>query len=223
MNQTIHEQLSALMDGELERDQTRFLLKRMASEHELPQRWARYHLVRQTLRRQEMPSLSVDFAELVMTRIDAEPAARAHTQPVWLRWGAGGAIAASVAIAALVLTQPPSDGPGRATLASGNPLPRAVAPQTATTVAAAPVAATSATPPMADFRPPMLAPNLPVETAPVNFGSDLSQSIALDPRMQSYLIRHYQTPGATGQTAFVPYVLLVSPQRDAAQPGPQNR
>ncbi|MEO6688925.1 MAG: sigma-E factor negative regulatory protein, partial [Dokdonella sp.] len=57
MNQHIHEQLSALMDGELERDETRFLLKRLATDQELPLRWGRYHLVRQSMRRQEMSAL----------------------------------------------------------------------------------------------------------------------------------------------------------------------
>ncbi|HEY0179052.1 MAG TPA: sigma-E factor negative regulatory protein, partial [Dokdonella sp.] len=69
MNQTIHEQLSALMDGELERDETRFLLKRLATEQDLPLRWARYHVVRQTLRRQELDSLPASFADGVMARL----------------------------------------------------------------------------------------------------------------------------------------------------------
>lgn len=221
MNQTINEQLSALMDGELERDQTRFLLKRMAAESELPQRWARYHVVRQTLRRQELQPLSVDFAELVMAKIDVEPAVHARTQPVWLRWGTGGAIAASVAVAALMLAQPRTAEPDRPALARApvSPSPQlAVAP-----VAAAPVSATTA-PPVSDFRPPLLAPNAPIETAPVGFGSDLTQPIAIDPRTQSYLIRHYQTIGGVGQSGAVPYVLLVAPQREAsAGQVPQNR
>lgn len=215
MNQSINEQLSALMDGELERDQTRFLLKRMAAEQALPQRWGRYHLVRQTLRRQESPVLPVDFAEWVMAKIEAEPVAHARAQPTWLRWGAGGAIAASVAVAALMLVQPQTVEPDRPALAAKNPA--STSPQ----LAAAPVAAAPVSAPIGDFRPPLLAPNTPIETAPVNFGSDLTQPAATDPRMQSYLIRHYQTAGAAGQTALVPYVLLVTPQQ--AGQASQNR
>jgi sigma-E factor negative regulatory protein RseA len=227
MNQTINEQLSALMDGELERDQTRFLLKRMVAEADLSQRWSRYHVARQTLRRQEVLVLPVDFADRVMGRIEVEPAAQTRSQPAWLRWGAGGAIAASVAVAALMVTQPQTAGPDRPAVASRGAAPAASLPGGAAPIAVAPVAATTAQP-SAGFRPPLLAPNAPIETAPVSFGSDLTQPIAVDPRIQSYLIRHYQTAGASGQTALVPYVLLAAPQREAAQPAaaepvPQNR
>jgi sigma-E factor negative regulatory protein RseA len=91
-------------------------------------------------------------------------------------------------------------------------------------VSAAPAAATSAPPPAA-FRPPLLAPNAPVETAPASFGTDFVEPVAADPRLQSYLIRHYQAAGAAGQSNLVPYVLLAAPQRETApaQPVPQNR
>ena len=218
MNQQIHEQLSALMDGELERDQTRFLLKRLATDSELPLRWARYHVARQTIRRQELV-LSSGFADAVMARLNLEPVLHMRGTHVWLRWGAGGAIAASVAVAALVLTRPaldPDVAPGasfaRVTTAAG------------TSIGAATVATTPAP---STFRPPLLAPNAPVETAPASFGTDLVEAAAMDPRMQSYLIRHYQAVGAAGQSNFVPYVLLGTPQREGtaqpAQPVPQNR
>ena len=217
MNQQIDEQLSALMDGELERDQTRFLLKRLATDSELPLRWERYHVARQTIRRHELV-LASGFADAVMARLDLEPALHVRGTHAWLRWGAGGAIAASVAVAALVLTRPalePDVAPGasvtRVTTVAG------------TAIAATTVAATRAP---GTFQPPLLAPNAPVETAPVSFGTDLVEPAAIEPRMQSYLIRHYQAVGAAGQSNFVPYVLLGTPQREGtarpAQPVPQN-
>jgi len=221
MNQTIHEQLSALMDGELERDETRFLLKRLQTDQELPLRWQRYHVVRQTLRRQELDSLPTGFADGVMARLDAEAIIVQAPRGAWLRWGAGGAIAASVAVAALVLTRP-----------AGDPLAPAAALQPVRTaqqtvpINASPVSAVASVP--GEVRPPLLVPNAPIETAPASFGSDFSQPVATDPRLQSYLVRHYQAAGATGQSAFVPYVLLGVPQRDpsmaqTAEPVPQNR
>ena len=54
MNEHIDEQLSALMDGELERDQTRFVLRRASADTALPLRWERYHVTRQVLRRQDV-------------------------------------------------------------------------------------------------------------------------------------------------------------------------
>jgi sigma-E factor negative regulatory protein RseA len=221
MNQPTLEQLSSLMDGELARDEARFLLKRMAGEPDLAVRWSRYHVIRQTLRRQEVLPLRVDFADGVMARLAEEiPVARARPA-LWLRVGTGGAIAASVAVAALMLTQPartPTGGVQQPALA------RASAPVVPINVA--PVAATTSSP-AADFRAPLLVPNAPVDAAPVSFGTDLGQPIATDPRLQSYLIRHYQAAGSSGQSGFVPYVLLGAPARDAAgqpvQPEPQNR
>ncbi len=204
MNEQIHEQLSALMDGELERDQTRFLLKRLGSDAELPLRWARYHVTRQTLRGHELV-LSAGFAEAVMAQLDQEPALRVRTSHAWLRWGAGGAIAASVAVAALVLTRPgvdPGIAPGTL-VARGTTTPGGLIGATAV-AARAP----------GTFQTPMLAPNVPVETAPASFGSDLAEPVTLEPRMQSYLIRHYQATGTAGQSNFVPYVLLGAPQRN---------
>ncbi|MEP7044377.1 MAG: sigma-E factor negative regulatory protein [Dokdonella sp.] len=221
MNQTIHEQLSALMDGELERDEMRFLLKRLETDRDLPPRWARYHVVRQTLRRQELVGLPATFADAVMVRLEAEAVVVRTPRAAWLRWGAGGAIAASVAVAALVLTRP-----------AGDPLAPAVAQlplrtaQQSTPINVAPASATASV--TNDFRAPLLVPNAPIETAPASFGSDFSQPVATDSRLQSYLIRHYQATGGTGQSAFVPYVLLATPQRDPSvaqpvEPVPQNR
>jgi sigma-E factor negative regulatory protein RseA len=211
MNEHIHEQLSALMDGELERDQARFLLKRLASEAGLPLRWERYHLVRQTLRRQEVAGLPRGFADAVMARLDAEPALRAGAAHGWLRWGAGGAIAASVAVAALVLTRPAGEP---ATTVNGLAARTASQPAVAA-ISAAPVAATTM---QTGFQAPLLAPVAPVDSAPASFGTDLAEPIAIDPRLQSYLIRHYQAAGAAGQSNFVPYVLLAQPQRETLPP-----
>jgi sigma-E factor negative regulatory protein RseA len=208
MNQQIHEQLSALMDGELERDQTRFVLKRLRDDSELPLRWARYHVMRQALRGHELV-LSAGFAEAVMAQLDREPALHVSGTHAWLRWSAGGAIAASVAVAALVLTRPGFDPEATpsASITRTTTVPSASIGVPATVVAAR---ASNA------FRAPMLAPNMPVETAPASFGTDLVEPTAIEPRMQSYLIRHYQATSVAGQSNFVPYVLLGTPQQEGA-------
>jgi sigma-E factor negative regulatory protein RseA len=223
MNQQIREQISALMDGELERDETRFLLKRLSGDDELPSRWSRYHVARLALRRQDIPALSPGFADAVMAKLDAgQPVVHQHAVSSWLRWGAGGAIAASVAVAALVVTRPAGDSaPG--TIPAGI---RTTVAQQGAPISVAPVAASSSSY-VSDFRPPLLAPNAPVDASPVSFGTDISQPMTIDPRMQSYLIRHYQAAGAVGQSGLVPYVLIGSQQRDAAgkpaEPASQNR
>lgn len=220
MNEQIDEQLSALVDGELERDQTRFLLRRVGVDPALPLRWERYHVARQALRRQETFVLRPGFAAAVMEQLAQEPALRARGGQ-WLRWGTGGAIAASVAVAALVLTRP-AEVP--TSVATRNPL--AASP---TMIAAAPASATTTvTPSPGEIRPPLLLPNAPLDASPASFGSEIGTTAVLDPRLQSYVVRHYQAVGGNGQSGFVPYVLLTVPQRqvEATQAGSapaQNR
>ncbi|OOG62239.1 anti-anti-sigma factor [Rhodanobacter sp. B04] len=121
MNQNIKENLSAGIDGELSKEQLRFLLRQIDHDVALRQAWSRYQLAGDGLRR-ELPTMATpDFAARVMLAIEQEslPAA-ASRRHQWLRWSAGGAIAASVAAAALMIAQPTGDGDRHlaATLAS---------------------------------------------------------------------------------------------------------
>ncbi|HEY0181057.1 MAG TPA: hypothetical protein VGC30_15685, partial [Dokdonella sp.] len=89
--------------------------------------------------------------------------------------------------------------------------------------AASAAASASSTP--GEFHPPLLAPDVPV--APASFGTQYEyvQPSAVDPRLQSYLLRHYQAVGGSGQSGFVPYVLLApaQPQSPSGTSIPQNR
>ena len=211
MNEQIDEQLSTLMDGELERDQARFLLRRVVSDPSLPLRWERYHVARQVLRRQEILVLRPGFAALVMEQLAQEPVLHARGGH-WLRWGAGGAIAASVAVAALVLTRPAALLPGSTPTVAARTSP-------STTIAAVPAsAATTTLSSPSEVRPPLLLPNAPLDVSPASFGGEIGSTAVLDPRLQSYVVRHYQAVGGNGQAGFVPYVLLTGPQRQADAP-----
>ncbi|HUH29818.1 MAG TPA: sigma-E factor negative regulatory protein [Rhodanobacter sp.] len=110
MNKESFEALSAGVDGELSAHELRFLLRRLDHETDLQQAWSRYHLVRDGLRRR-LPSLaSADFAARTSAAIAREaPPATAVRNRRWLRWSAGGAIAASVAAATLMIGQPAGD------------------------------------------------------------------------------------------------------------------
>jgi sigma-E factor negative regulatory protein RseA len=199
MNQPIEEQLSAFMDGELGRDETRFLLRRVDGDARLVQRWTRYHVARQALRRQEIVALRADFSGAILARIDLEAMPQAARQ-TWLRWGSGGAIAAAVAVVALMATRPTAepDLAPVATIANATRTPQA-AP-----TAPAPAQIASTNPALQT----LLVPNSPIQTTVASFGTDLTEPVAIDPRLQSYLIRHYQATGVTGQPDFVPYILL---------------
>ena len=96
MNHDPREQLSALMDGELAKDELRFLLRRFDADADLAPNWSRYHVARYSLRRQEVLPLRGDFAEVILQRIGAETVHSPRHRTAWLRWASGGAIAASV-------------------------------------------------------------------------------------------------------------------------------
>jgi sigma-E factor negative regulatory protein RseA len=60
-------------------------------------------------------------------------------------------------------------------------------------------------------------PVAPFEAAPASVGGNGAAPAAIDPHLEPYLIRHYQSVGRNGPSAFVPYVLLVTPQPEARQ------
>lgn len=111
IDQGIPESLSAGVDGELSSEQLRFLLRRLDHDASLRQTWTRYHVARDGLRKKLPPMAGAGFAERVMRAIDQEsvPATAATRRSHWLRWSTGGAIAASVAAAALMIGQPTGD------------------------------------------------------------------------------------------------------------------
>ena len=111
------EQLSALMDSALPADQTRFLLRRLQHDDALAGCWERWRIAGETLRglapAQRLPA---DFAARVAAALHdappaAMPAARNATAPSWVRWGVGGAMAASLAMVALMARQAPDATP----------------------------------------------------------------------------------------------------------------
>ncbi len=207
MSHEYREPLSALMDGELRRDESRFLLKRLERDAELGAVWSRYHVARQVLRRQDVHALRVDFAAGVFAHIESENLQPARRGASWVRWASGGAVAASVAVAALVLTPPVVDtadtspaSPPRVTAARGGGAP----------VAAAPASVSTLPQDVRALPGPLVVPIQPA-SATIGDGDWAQPAAALDPRLQSYLIRHYQVVGAAGQSAVVPYVLLSTP------------
>lgn len=114
MTDNQRENLSAGMDGELSKEELRFLLRRLDHDMPLQQAWSRYHVARDGLRRELSPLASDGFAARVMQVVEQDGAAvqqgkRRH----WLHWSAGGAIAAGVAVAALMVAQPAGQGADR--------------------------------------------------------------------------------------------------------------
>ena len=221
MSQQIREQLSALMDGELPKDETAFLLRRVAHDRALLQQWSSYHVCRQVLRRQDLMALPTDFADAVLARLADEPPQRPSRNGRVLQWVSGGAIAASVAVFALMFSGPRE--PGNDSVEQ----PLAALPASTTPSASAPVVSSAIR--SVEFRAPMVSPAIDVQPASVSSEGFASPGTPMDPRLQSYLIRHYDAAGNAGQSGLMPYVLLIVPTQQqaaaeaAAQGNPEKR
>lgn len=201
MSQDLKSQLSALMDNELEKDASRFLLKRVEGDAELAASWSRWHLARDCLSGHLQAPARADLADRVAAALADERAPRqSGLQPI-LRWAAGAAIAASVAVAALLVV--PGNAP---TGADSGPAVGAIA--------TAPAEVVPSGLSERDLRP-SLAPV--AQSVSRSQAMSLPPAVQVDPRVDAWLIRHSAaTPGAQGGH-FVSYIPVVSPHRAAAQ------
>src|SRR3989338_5276656 len=93
------EKLSALVDNELDKLETRRLLTALAADEALRATWGRYHLIGATLRRE-----SITPGE-VAARVAARPGKSSVARPPLARIAGQLALAASVATVALVGAQ----------------------------------------------------------------------------------------------------------------------
>lgn len=182
MSEALREQLSALMDGELPKDQMRFLLRGIDADAQLAQSWSRYQLASAVIRRQVafMP-VDAGFADRVMQSVSQQSPASGGYGIRILRWAGGGAIAAAVTVIALVGTRP----------AIQSPTPAA-------TVASVP--ATPTQPPQNVFMP--IAPSFDY-AQPASFDTSVISLPRYDQRM-----RYAEGLMPNAQA---PYVLLIQP------------
>lgn len=112
-NDELNEQLSAVVDDELRKEEALFLSRRLGRAPEAVERLERYFLISDALRRQLPDSVDLGFAARVSAAIDAEPAhslqaslAKRIAAPL-----TGLGIAASVAMVAVGLWAPEQVGP----------------------------------------------------------------------------------------------------------------
>jgi len=112
MSELLHEQLSALLDGELPPEETALLMRRLEREPQLARRLARYRVCGDVLRGERVQP-SADFALRISAAIAREPArvpvamppAARPRLPAWLKSAGGLAVAASVGMLALLVLQ----------------------------------------------------------------------------------------------------------------------
>jgi sigma-E factor negative regulatory protein RseA len=143
MTDQIREQLSALLDGELPRDEIGLLMRRLDRDPQLRRTFGAYALIGETLRAPGGRLAAVGFAERVGASIGegalAEPAlvsARpaANRTAFWKRPVVRTALAASAAATAVLLFRP---GPGPEQVAQVQPSPVVEAPNYSPTPAQA--------------------------------------------------------------------------------------
>lgn len=208
MNSDIKQQLSALVDGELEKDQARFLIKRLQADADLSGCWQRWHVAGECLRGQAVAPLRADFAARIAQAVDAEASPRRQGGGSVLKWVGGFAVAASVALAAVIAVDP-SAGPAA---------PQSVAASVAPAPVVAPPAAQVVPSPYReqDLRVPL---RLDAQLVSSTDASPYAAAVRLDPRIESYLVRHHEA--SAGQApVFVPYATLVTPLRERATAEP---
>jgi anti-sigma factor RsiW len=181
------EQLSALADGELGPDETRFLLRRLEAEPALAAQWQRLHLVRASLRGELGPLADAGFAAAVAARLPSAAAPAAVRG--WRRTALGGAIAAGVAALALF----------------------AIAPQQPAAPGGVPVLAD-----VAPVRTGDLARQLPAQRVSDRAWTPLPVAAPIDPRLESYYLRHGGAAAASPRGGFIPYVYVVATPSAAA-------
>lgn len=106
MTVNAHEQLSALLDGELPEAEAAMAVRRVSRDAALRGAALRYSLIGDTLRNELPPGRPADLVARVRAELAVEPAAAEFTPRRYrkhaARYGAGLAVAASVALVALV-------------------------------------------------------------------------------------------------------------------------
>ena len=96
----LEQSLSALMDGEASEMETHRLLKAVAEDPQLRDRWTRYHMASASIKG-EPATTSIDYSAAISAAIDQEPAHRRSALTVFAGSAGRFAIAASVALVAV--------------------------------------------------------------------------------------------------------------------------
>ena len=186
MTDTVKEQLSALLDGELPDGETELLLKRLDRDPELRRTLSRYSLIGAALRTDGQ----IPAARAVAARVSAALASEPPLAPAAASWGRWTKFAAGLSVAASVAAVSVMFGAGPARVAA---ISRGAPPQVQQ------LAATSPGQPV--VLPPATAAPIALEPLPPGYTTPAavpgaSDPITRDPQMARYMIAHadYATP-----------------------------
>ncbi len=126
MSDKSNEQISNLMDGELDANASQFLLKRMAGDIHLSEKWESYHTIKSCLQKNDQEPLVIDVSSRVCDFLlnqqqpnRQEPLINQNkVVSSWLKPLIGMGIAASVAFMSVVMLQNQKSPSLNTTLAS---------------------------------------------------------------------------------------------------------
>jgi sigma-E factor negative regulatory protein RseA len=194
MSKETREHISCLVDGEISRETSQFLVRRLGSDEELRATWTRYHLVRDCLRHQQGDIAGADLSARISRALENEAPGRAPRRlpKRWLKPVAGLAIAASVALMAIVTVGP---GASPAVNGTGGELANQ------------------------DVTEPFVSPQIHGLALRSSQASLNGQLNADSRKINSYLVRHYQASDAAGGGRhFVTFVPIVFSQARVIEP-----
>lgn len=127
MNDKLKEDMSALVDGELEIESASETIDVLIESDTLKTHWSRYHLVRDVLRHKVYPDAGDALSARLQSRLADEPLhfpTRSRAAPRWramLKPVAGVALAASVAAVAVIAVRTSGPAPGEVESVSVTP------------------------------------------------------------------------------------------------------
>lgn len=192
MSTEIKQQLSALMDGEIERDAARFVMRAVETDRTLTADWSRFHLMRDCLQQRPILVAEAGFAAAVMARIEAEDSPARAGGSRWARYLSGGAVAAAVAVVALMASAPEPPPVQGGTVASSIDAPGPVR--------------------VPAFNDSSLSPRLPfAQPASATIGGETMFAPGYDLRSQPSNGWRPADSGYAVRTSQTPYVLLIVP------------
>jgi len=120
MSDKSKQNISELIDGELDIDSSEFLIKRLMSDKTLSESWNNYHLIRSFLQKESQAPLFDNMGQTVVAELKGKSISQDMTvkkSSRLLKPFMGSAIAASVAIMAVFMFQSTTYNPNNTTLA----------------------------------------------------------------------------------------------------------
>ena len=193
MTETSRENLSCLIDGELDRRGRKFLLRRLSGDAEMKSCWNRMHTVRACMHGERLAR--GDLVARVAEALDGESAPQRSLAARLVRPVAGGAIAASVAVMAIVGIN-------------------------ASMLEQQAVNATASEEPGFVSRSTSLDQPFTQSAVPVSYSEDRR---AERERIGGYVLRHNQAAGSTGFVSWVPIVTEMNEQDERLRSADEER